>query len=127
MRIAPREIVILAEDFDAMVAWYVDVLGFKVVKTFSAGYRYCNLETQSGIQVGIAQAAEVGVVPKDRASNTVLLQIEVADVQLLFERLQEFGDFVTFGPSYDESGRFWFGGFADLEGNPIWVVDENCP
>ncbi len=127
MRISPRETVILAEDFDAIVAWYVNILGFQIVKTFNDGYRYCNLETESGIRIGIAPAAEIGVVPRDRASNTVLIQIEVRDVRLLFEQLREAGGDITFGPFFDESGKFWYGGFSDLEGNPIWVVDENCP
>jgi len=127
VRISPRETVILADDFDAMVAWYVEVLGFKVVKRFDDGYRYANLETESGIRVGLAPAAEVGVVPRDRANSSVLLQIQVADAQRFFERLEEGGSTTMFGPSFDKTGQFWYGGFVDLEGNPIWVVDEHCP
>ncbi len=126
-KLKPREIVILAEDYDALVSWHVDVLGFRIVKQFSDGYRYANLETESGIRVGIAPAKEVGVTPSDRVNNTVLLQIEVADVRTFFEYLQEEGGAVTFGPSFDQAGGFWYGGIADPEGNPIWVVDENCP
>jgi predicted enzyme related to lactoylglutathione lyase len=127
VRVAPREMVILADDFDAVVSWYINALGFRVIKTFTEGYRYCNLETESGIRIGIAPATDVGVVPGDRANNTVLLQIEVPDVKHFFERLTKSGGVVTFGPSFDKSGKFWFGGVADIEGNPIWVVDENCP
>ena len=32
-----------------------------------------------------------------------------------------------FGPSFDKENNFWFGGFADPEGNPWWVVDKDCP
>ncbi len=127
VKLSRREVVILAEHYDAMVAWYVDVLGFRITKQFADGYRYCNLETESGIRIGIAPASEVGVTPGDRANNTVLLQVGVPDVRAFFDRLQEAGGTVTFGPSFDESGQFWYGGFADLEGNPIWVVNENCP
>ena len=127
MELRPREIVILAEDYETLVAWYRDVLGFKVVQEFTEGYRYCNLETESGIRIGIAPAQDVDVKPSNRASNTTLLQVEVDDVKALFEHLQDSGSTVTFGPTFDESGSFWFGGFEDLEGNPIWVVDSNCP
>ncbi len=127
MRLTPREIVILADDYDAMVKFYTDVLGFRIAKTFSDGYQYCNLETETGIRIGIAPAAEVGVTPRDRTSNTVLLQVGVPDVPLFFQQLQRAGATVIFGPSFDETGKFWFGGIADLEGNPIWVVDEDCP
>ena len=127
MDLRPREIVILAEDYEALVAWYRDVLGFKVVQEFTEGYRYCNLETVSGIRIGIAPAQDVDVQPSNRAANTTLLQVEVDDVKALFQHLKDSGSTVTFGPDFDENGSFWFGGFEDLEGNPIWVVDANCP
>ena len=123
----PREVVILAGDYDALVAWYVGVLGFRVVREFSEAYRYSSLETPSGIRIGIAPASEAGVVPGDRARNTVLLQVGVADVKAFFEHLHRLGTAATFGPSFDEAGQFWYGGITDPEGNPIWVVDENCP
>jgi len=127
VRISPREVVVLADDYDAMVRWYTDALGFRIAKTFSEGYSYTNLETGSGIRIGIAPAAEVGVTPGDRAMNTVLLQVGAPDLAALFARVGEAGGTVTFGPSFDERGGFWYGGFADPEGNPIWAVDENCP
>ena len=60
MEIRPRETVILASDFSKLVDWYRDVLGFKVTKQFEADYHYCNLETGSGIRIGIASAEEMG-------------------------------------------------------------------
>ena len=126
-KLKPREIVILSEKYEQLVAWYQEILGFRVVKVFCEGYRYTNLETESGIRIGIAPAAEVGVKLRDRAANSVILQIGVPDVRALFEHLCASGGKAVFGPSFDERGRFWYGGFTDLEGNPIWVVDENCP
>ena len=38
--LSPRELVILAKDYDALVKWYVEVLNFKLIKSFSDGYRY---------------------------------------------------------------------------------------
>jgi len=125
--LSSREVVVLAEDYDALVAWYVEVLGFRVASRFDDGYRYTNLENENGLRIGVAPASEAGVLPGERAKNTVLLQIEVPDVQAFFARLRASGTAILFGPSRDETGAFWFGGFADSEGNPIWVVDENCP
>lgn len=127
MELRPRESVILATDFAALVAWYRDVLGFRVARLYEESYHYANLETPTGIQIGIAAAGEVGVEPGDRSNNTVLLQFEVDDVKVLLEHLQRSGGSVTFGPSFDEEHKFWYGGFSDPEGNPIWIVDKNCP
>ncbi len=127
IEIRPRETVILASDFQALVAWYRDMLGFKVIKLFESEFHFCNLETPSGIKIGIGSAAEMGVKPIDRSMNTVVLQFEVDDVAKFFAHLKVAGGTVTFGPSFDKSDEFWFGGISDLEGNPIWVVDKNCP
>ena len=125
--LSPRETVVLASDFEALVAWYRDVLGLTVVKKFEDSFHFANLESASGIAIGIGSAEEMGVVPVDRSTNTVILQFEVADVRAFFAHLEEAGGAITFGPSFDEKDGFWFGGFADPEGNPIWVVDGNCP
>jgi predicted enzyme related to lactoylglutathione lyase len=127
MEIRPRETVILAADFPSLVAWYRDVLGFKVVQQFEDGYHYAYMETASGIKIGVGSAEEMGVVPVDRSKNTVILQVEVDDVQRFFAHLEGTGGAATFGPSFEKKGQFWFGGFADPEGNPCWVVDKNCP
>jgi len=127
IEIRPRETVILATDFDALVAWYRDGLGFAVTDLFEDDFHYCSLETPSGIKVGIASAAEMGVEPVDRSKNTVILQFEVDDLAEFFAHLEQAGGAITFGPSFDKNGEFWFGGFSDPEGNPIWVVDKNCP
>ena len=127
IEIRPRETVILATDFDALVAWYRDVLGFAATDLFEDDYHYCCLETPSGIKIGIASAAEMEVEPTDRSKNTVILQLEVDDLAEFFAHLKEAGGTITFGPSFEKKNEFWFGGFNDPEGNPVWVVDKNCP
>ncbi|MBD3161999.1 MAG: hypothetical protein GF346_06880 [Candidatus Eisenbacteria bacterium] len=127
IEIHPRETVILANDFQALVAWYRDVLGFRVVKRFEEEFHYCNLETATGIKLGIGVAKEMGVAPEDRSKNTVILQFQVDDVKEFFVHLERNGGVVTFGPSFDKKDEFWYGGFSDPEGNPCWVVDANCP
>jgi len=127
MELRPRETVILASDFKGLVAWYRDTLGLKVVSLFEEDYHYCNLESPSGIRIGIASAEEMGVSPDDRKKNTVLLQFEVDDVKEFFAKLKGTGGSIAFGPSLDAKNGFYYGGIADPEGNPIWVVDRNCP
>ena len=127
MQIRHREPVRLAADFDGLVAWYRDVLGFTVAALMEEGFHYCNLETPSGIRLGIADAAEMGVSPIDPRNNTVVLQFEVDDVQEFFTHLEQLGASITNGPLFNAKDEFWFGGFADPEGNPCWVVDKNCP
>lgn len=128
-----REPVVLAENFSTLVAWHVECLGFVEIQRHEDGYHYAKLEHPSGMQVGIADAKEMGVEPNDRSQNTVVLQIEVPDVPALFEHLAkgpstlEKRASVRFGPSFDANGKFWFGAFVDPEGNPWWVVDVNCP
>lgn len=123
----PREAVVLATDFPAMVTWYHDVLGFEVTQLFEGDFHYGNLETKSGIKLGIGVASEVGVTPHERRSNTVVLQFEVDDVRAFFRHVEEKGGKVLEGPTRNEADGFWFGSFADPEGNPFWVVDGNCP
>ena len=125
--IRPRETVLMADDFGAMIDWYCNVLGFAVTRRVEDDYHYCNLETPSGIQIGIADATEMKIDTSGRANNTVVLQFEVDDAKVFFEHLQGHGAKVTFGPSFDKAHNFWFGGVEDCEGNPIWVVDRNCP
>ena len=127
LEIRPRETVILATDFSALVSWYQEALGCTVVKLFEDGFHYCNLETSTGIRFGIADAAEMGVTPVDRKNNTVVVQFEVDDVKEFFTQVEQTGATITNGPMFNKKDKFWFGGFADPEGNPYWVVDGNCP
>jgi len=127
MDIQPREMVILADDFEALVAWYRDVLGFQVTKQFDEKYHYANLETASGIKLGIASAEEMGVTPGDRNRNTVVFQFAVENVKDFFAHVAANAGRATFGPAFNEKDEFWYGGIADPEGNPCWVVDMKCP
>lgn len=125
--IRPRETVLLAEDYDAMVDWYRNTLGFRVTDRHTGDYRYTQLVNRAGIRVGIAVAKEMGTEVRDRKHNTVLMQFEVDDVRKFLEHVTANGGSVPFGPSFSEVDGFWYGGFADPEGNPYWVVDANCP
>ena len=127
MKILPRETVIFAENMQKMVQWYQEALGFKITANYEADYHYCNMASESGIRIGIALADEMNVKTFNRKNNTVIMQIAVKDVKAFFAHLEKTKAGITFGPSFDEKGLFWYGGFEDIEGNPWWVVDKNCP
>ena len=127
IKLKTRETVILAQNFNVLIAWYKNTLGFKITKLFKDDYHYCNLESNSGLRIGIADAGEMGINPNNSENNTVIMQFEVDDLQTFFKYLKENTATITGGPSYDEKGKFWFGSFLDIEGNPFWVVDKNCP
>ncbi len=127
VEIRPRETVILADDWSTLVEWYVTALGFRETRRFEDDYHYANLENAAGIQIGIGDAKEMGITAPDRSQNSVILQFEVENVADFFAHVTAHGGEVTFGPSFEEKGKFWFGGFRDPEGNPLWVVDSHCP
>ena len=125
-KIRPREPVLFAEDHDALVDWYVRAMGLAVSRAHVEGYHYTNLDNADGVTLGIAVAAELGIALGPRSQNSWVLQIEVDDVRAFLADIEAAGGTVTGGPSHDQAG-FWFGSFADPEGNRWWVVDRDCP
>ena len=127
IKILPRETVLVAKNYQSLIDWYVDNLNFKIVYN-NLDIKYCSLATDSGIKIGIADMEQMGNENySKRIMNTVILQICTNDLKKLFKRIKNNGDSVLFGPSYDEGDKYWYGSITDIEGNEIWVVDENCP
>jgi predicted enzyme related to lactoylglutathione lyase len=124
MRLQLINVVVLAEDYAALRDWYRDVLELDLAHEHTEGYYYAELARAGRKVVGIAMAAEMGVTPGARVGATVLGQLDVADVRGLLAHVQQRGGAVLFGPSEDESHGFWYGGFADPEGNVWWVVES---
>lgn len=127
MEVKPRETVILVDEFDSLIKWYCDVLQFKVVKVFDDEFHYCNLENDAGIKLAIGLASEMQVELHDRKHNSVILQFEVEEVKAFLEYIESNGGTIAAPAAYSEKDNFWFGSFADPEGNSHWVVDGNCP
>jgi predicted enzyme related to lactoylglutathione lyase len=125
--LTPREPVLFALDFDSLVAWYIDSLGFELARLENTDFHYANLRTASGVLLGVALASEMGIELGDRARNSCVLQIEVDDVRGFLSHVESVGGAITGGPSFNEGGGFWFGSIADPEGNSWWVVDAKCP
>ncbi|QDU35780.1 Glyoxalase-like domain protein [Maioricimonas rarisocia] len=117
-----REPVLLANDYERLIGWYQQVLGFEVADRFEDENHYCVLKTPTGEKLGIALASEVGVEPQDRSRNTLVLQIQVDDVKSALEEVEAGGGKVTTPPMQEEKTGYWFGAVTDPEGNPCWIV-----
>ena len=127
IKILPRETVLVAKDYLSLINWYVDNLNFKIVYN-NLEIKYCSLATDSGIKIGIADMESLGNESySKRIMNTVILQIATNDLEKLFKKIKKNGGSILFGPSYDEGDKYWYGSVTDIEGNEIWVIDENCP
>lgn len=119
--VRPRELVLLARDFNRLVDWYVQTLGFKVLNRIDE-LPYANLETEGGVHLGIGSAPP-DVAPSD---STIVPQLETTNVNDLLARIRMSGGLVD-GPHRDAALGFDFGSFKDPEGNIWWVVDEKAP
>jgi predicted enzyme related to lactoylglutathione lyase len=127
MRLKQIESVIFAVEHTKLIDWYTNTLGFEVESRVEGEYHYCVLRHSDGARLGIADAQEMSVNPQDRLNNSVVLQFQVPNVEHFLEHVKTHGGSITFGPSYDKNDEFWYGAFQDTEGNPFWVVDDNCP
>lgn len=123
MRLHLMNAVVMAEDYERLRDWYVDVLELTVDGEWTEKYHYAELMREGRYVIGIASAQEMGVTPGDRTQATVVPQFNVDDVRGFLARVKERGGAVPFGPSFEEGEGFWFGGFNDIEGNPAWVVE----
>ncbi len=116
--------VVLAENYEKLVEWYVKTFDLTVRYQAKQGEHYTELEQSGRLVVGIAIANEMGVKPATPRKNTVIIQILVSDINRLFAKVKKTGGKILFGPSLDKKEGYLYGGIADIEGNQIWVVEE---
>ena len=122
MKLELMNAVVMAEDYEKLRDWYIEALGLELQEEWTDQYHYAELVRDGKLVIGIADAKEMKVEPGDRKRQAVVAQFNVEDVKAFLGQIRDAGGEVPFGPSYDETGDFWFGGFSDLEGNPCWVV-----
>lgn len=127
MKVKPRESILLVENFDSQITWYCDILNFHIVKNYFEQYHYCVLENEAGIKLAIGLASDMGVTLQARERNSVILQFEAEDVRVFLAFIEENNGKIIAPAIHNEEDDFWFGSFADPEGNTHWVVDGNCP
>ncbi len=123
MRLELMNTVVMAADYEKLRDWYIDALELELEQEWTGKYHYAELVKNGKLVVGIADAKEMGVTPQAMKKNaTLVAQFNVDDVAAFLARIREKGGDVSFGPSYDADEDLHFGGFADIEGNPNWVV-----
>ena len=123
MRLELMNAVVMAADYVKLRDWYIDALELELKEEWTEKFHYAELVKNGKLVVGIADAKEMGVTPHEEKKNaTLVAQFNVDDVAAFLARVKEKGGAVPFGPSYDADNDLHFGGFADIEGNPGWVV-----
>lgn len=123
MTVRLHNAVLLAEEFDRLRDWWIDVVGLELLEEWTDTYHYAELGRAGRIVVGIADAKEMGTTPATPRANAVVVQLRVDDVRAFLERVAARGAKVLFGPSFEAGEGFWYGGFEDGEGNAVWVVE----
>jgi predicted enzyme related to lactoylglutathione lyase len=117
-------VVVLTRDYQKMVAWYRRVLQMKLDLVVDEGFDYTELK-RPGLLIGFTPARQMKAALPRRRANAVVPQLSVGDVRGFLRRVGREGGKIVFGPSQDEyrKRKYWYGAFADPEGNQIWVVD----
>ncbi len=115
---------ILAEDFKKLSGWYEKTFELDRGLTVEEDYLSMELRKNGKFVIAFADSKEMGITPYYDRQNTVIAQLAVSNVKECLERVSQCGGKALFGPSFDETGKFYYGGFSDIEGNQIWVVQE---
>lgn len=122
MNISLTNTVILAEDYEKLVAWYKKTLELDVTISVSEGYHFTGLGLNGKEVIGIADAKEMDAKPSKPRNNNVFLQLYVLDIKAIFEKAKNNGG-EALGPYFDDKDKFYFGTIKDVEGNAIWIVE----
>ena len=74
--------------------------------------------------MGICKAGQMHHEPNKIKNNSVIMQISVSNIYELFDKVKKYNGKILNGPSMDKNYGFLFGGFEDIEGNQIWVIEN---
>ncbi len=124
MKLKLMNVVILANDYQKMVDWYINALGLSLQQEWTADYHYAELVYEGQLVVGITPAKEMKMFPPTPRNNAAIIQLEVSDIKAFYKRIEKNGGVIVFGPSYDEKEKFYFGAVNDIEGNQIWIIQS---
>jgi predicted enzyme related to lactoylglutathione lyase len=117
--------VVLAEDYGVVRDWWVAALGLRIHREWPE-LPYCDLAIGDTVVLGVSPMGAMELQPPTPRLNTTFPQFVSDDVEALLARIVEHGGSVVFGPSYAEDGGYWYGAFADIEGNQAWVVSPEA-
>ena len=117
-------VIVLAENYEDLIKWYIKTFGLKKTATISDGYHYTELSFKKNPIFGIVKAEDMDFNPSSPRNNSVIVQLRVSDINFLFANTEAYGGKILFGPTRDEINNYTYGGIADIEGNEIWVIEE---
>lgn len=117
--------VILAEDYEAVRDWWVTALGLEIHKEWPE-LPYADLAIEGTVVLGVSPMGAMELDPPSPRTNTTFPQFVTDDVEGLLARVVEHGGRIVFGPDHAQDGGYWYGAFADIEGNSAWVVSPEA-
>ncbi len=123
MIIKPINTVIFAEDFQAMVKWYIETFDLNPIYYEGMEDGYVDLMSGDQCIVGITAYNEADKPLHLPRRSATFMQISSSHMFTLFQRVAETGGKVSFGPSKEV--EYWYGGLKDPENNRIWVYTPN--
>jgi len=125
MKVKFHNVIVFAENYESLINWYQKALGLTITMQNIGDYNYTELGFDSEIIVGITPATEMEHTPSAKRNNSTILQIATTDIEALFNKVKAENGKILFGINVEEKANFKYGGIADLEGNQIWVFEEN--
>lgn len=122
MNLKLLNVVLLADNYQKLVDWYINTLGLELQDEWTEDYHYAELSYNKQLIVGITPATEMKHKLTHPRNNAAIIQLVVSDIQVFYERIKQHDGVVLFGVNYDQKEQFYFGAVADIEGNEIWVI-----
>ena len=122
MKLRLLNVVIMAENYQKLVDWYINALGLELQQEWTEDYHYAELAYDKHLVVGITPASELKHQPTMPRNNATIIQLVVSDIKAFYERIKKYEGKVLFEINFDEKEQFYFGAVADIEGNEIWVI-----
>lgn len=122
MKLKLLNVVILADDYQKLVDWYINALGLELQEEWTEDYHYAELSYDKQLVVGITPATEMEHKLTHPRNNAMILQLVVSDIHAFYLRIKKHKGKVLFEVNFDKKEEFYYGAVADIEGNEIWVI-----
>ena len=112
--------VILANNYKAMIAWYMEVFDLKILYREEKPLRYVELGFDQVILLGLVPRKEHREKSIQSKNNSILLQFEVSDVNAIIDKTILHGGKVI--QNHEKLDNMIYAIVQDMEGNEIWLV-----
>lgn len=114
--------VMTVDHYDKAIEWYRSIFDLEIIHQESGAYHYTELGQNGQNIVGIAKSDEMDHKANNPRNNSCVLQVQVDNINDLYQRVREAGTTIRFGPSKEEKSNFSYGSISDTEGNEIWII-----